>query len=154
MRWICLGLLVPLCAAGCTAALIKRGIEPQSLTPERVAEEFGAPAATATDNGESKVTFRTRRKFARSSDADFALWGSIITCGFGELVMFPKELFRLSRTTVLGQEVVVTYGAMGCVYGVTVNGQNVYRQSYTPTPDEANAQIPSATEPARPASGP
>ena len=60
MRWACLVLVAAtLSSTGCAALIAASGCEPQSLTEQRVTEEFGAPPATPDAEGSSACGCRS-----------------------------------------------------------------------------------------------
>jgi hypothetical protein len=140
MRWACLLVLsATLPSTGCTALLAESGRNPAALTRQVVTEEFDAPVATDNPDGTSSLTFRTHRKIAEPITTMYAIMGSVGTAGLAELIMFPVELRRVTRTALLGSGVRVDYYPTGEVKGVSVNGDPVYSGPAPSAPAELRA---------------
>jgi YD repeat-containing protein len=71
--------------------------------------------------------FRTRKVIADEnfSRGDGYAIGFIITLGTSELIEVPYQLFLLTKRTVLGQTIRVTYDKYGNIAYVTRDGQTI-----------------------------
>jgi hypothetical protein len=140
-------------STGCAAGVARSGLDPGQLTRERVAREFDAAVPTASPDGTSALAFHTSRKVAEPARIDELMTADLLTSGLSEVVYFPRELYRATRTTLFGRDVVVRYDARGRVLSVAVDDQQVFRKVYSA--DEIGpAAAPAATEPVRPAGAP
>jgi hypothetical protein len=147
-------LAVAALSTGCAALVAKTGRDPEGLTPERVTREFDTPVATSNQDGTSTLTFRTHQKIAEPGRSDELMTADFLSFGLAELVYVPRELYRATRTTFLGREIMVRYDALGRVYSVMVDGTPVYHKPYTPHEIEPGANANAGPEQARPAGGP
>jgi hypothetical protein len=143
MRCACLlAFAAVLPTTGCTALVMGSGRDPESLTKERVMEEFPAPVVTENSDGSSSITFRTRRKIADRANTIYAAMGFCYTAGLGELITFPNELGCVGRTALFGSNVRIEYSPTGEVQAVSVNGEEVYSAPEPSTPEPAPAVPP------------
>lgn len=117
---------------------------------------FGHPGRSKTSHpdGSSALSFRTRRKIAEPNKVIYAVMGSVWTAGLGELIWFPLEAARVTRTVLLGRDVVVHYDAFGRVLLVTIGGDDVFHRTYPTDEAESNQRLKEQREPYHPAATP
>lgn len=103
-------LLAPtLLATGCSMLIAEAGTRYSEFdTREKAHKLFGEPINSGTSEGQQFEEFFTRRKFDTGGGLE-GLARFICTLGLNELYLFPAELFRVTRSTVLGQTIRVTY---------------------------------------------
>ena len=116
MRYALLSLLVPtLLATGCSLILSDIGPEYSEFdTREKAHKLFGKPTSAGSEDGQAFEEFYTRRKFKDGGGME-DLARFYCTLGLNELYLFPVALFRLTRTTILGQTLRLTYDEEGSV---------------------------------------
>ncbi len=140
--------------AGCAPLIARSGENPEQLTKERVAQEFGAPVARSNPDGTSVLTFHTHQKIAEPARIDDLMAADLLTSGVAELVNGPIELVHATRTALFGRQIMVRYDLAGRVLSVAVDDVQVYRKPYTAHEIEPNAAPKPPEEPAPPVSGP
>lgn len=117
MRYAPLLLLVPaLLASGCSMMLGEVGLTYDGLeTREQARQLFGKPIASGTENGNAFEEFHTRRLIRDISRSGKQLEWLLRTYGLSELYFVPLELAMMTRTTIFGHTVRVTYDVNGRV---------------------------------------
>jgi hypothetical protein len=120
-------------------------------TREQVYKKFGDPETTTKKDGFVVESYRTRQKIRDNSIRTASLgMGIVMTYGFGEFYLFPRELFILTRRTVLGQTISFAYDDDGDVKYATLDGEKVgwwgsaddrkkYRETHPLPPPEPQA---------------
>ena len=78
------------------------------------------------------ITFRTHRKIAEPERAAKILNRDVDSFfGSAELIETPYELFRVARTALFGQQVVVYFDSYRRVEMVEIEGERVYSRPIT-----------------------
>ncbi len=120
---------------GCTMLVVNSGKVLTALKSQaKVHEAFGLPTATGQAEGMPYEDFITRRKIAEPQKNIYLIMGTIWTCGFGEFVWFPTELYRAVRRSVVGQSLRFTYDAAGNVTAIRFDNDPVLLPPRIETP--------------------
>ncbi len=115
-----------LATTGCSLLVVNSGKNLGDLkTREQAHEVFGPPIAAGESDGQPYEEFASRRKVAEPWQNEYLLIGYMATAGLGELIWFPKVLYREGRRVIVGQQIRVTYDASGAVAGVRIDGDPV-----------------------------
>lgn len=137
MRYALLLLLAPaLLATGCSMMLAEAGTRYSEFdTREKAHKLFGKPINSGSIEGHQFEEFFTRRKFSDGGGLE-DLARFICTLGLNELYLFPTELFRVTRSTVLGQTIRITYEEDGCIktYDIALGKPTVRQTGNEDTP--------------------
>ncbi len=113
---------------GCSALISLQGLDVESLASrDQVHRELGSPKKLETVNNSIVEHFQTRRKLSEPHRGVALLFGT--SCGVFETWSFPYELYLLSRRTILGQAIHVSYDPDGKVNRLIVedNGDFLYQ---------------------------
>jgi hypothetical protein len=132
MRIVCFLLITATTlVSGCAARIARSGTD---LTPLKSKEEIhaklGKPVRTGIEESQFFEEYRTHRKIADPNP--FKYFGPgyamavILTCGLCEPICVAGELCRVSRQTVLGQTVRVTYDSTGSVTNIYLDGESLF----------------------------
>jgi hypothetical protein len=125
-RLLLSAVLIPALTSGCSLLIASSGKDLSKLTTkEEVHKEFGEPASTGLIEGHPYEDFTTRRKIGDPIGSERAGMGCAMTFGTIELIAFPFELYRVTRGTVLGQDLRFAYDNSGNVIRVFLDGQKL-----------------------------
>jgi len=120
--WFILVLSI-LSSAGCAALINGSGKDLREIaTKDQIHQVFGTPKVAGMSDGESFEEFHTHRKLSERWKGEYFLFADIMTLGLGELIMFPRELYRAGREIIVGQTLRFTYDEAGNVTHVFRNG--------------------------------
>lgn len=117
-------LVMPL-VTGCTAAILRSGVDTLELkTREDVRREFGTPDSSGQIAESSFDEFNTRRIVAMHREAWVAEHASVFTLGLFDIIGVPAMLVQAGYLKLAGQDLRVVYDSAGNVISVHVDGES------------------------------
>ena len=164
-----LPILVALCIlpTGCAGMIATSGIKLDTFeTIDEIHAKFGEPCMTGSakdafkeskpvyENAVFYEDYHTRQKIADRdwADGDGYAIGLIVTLGTAELLLFPHELFKLTKHEITGQTLRIVYDANGKVVAGQLDGENLYLHPHYHTSskeDSPSLPPPSSIIPSR-----
>jgi YD repeat-containing protein len=122
-RLIIIALLLPSC--GCSALIADGGKDLSPIkTREQIRTEFGNPDESGQTTEEAFDTYHTRRKVSEQIRSWQVGMGVVMTYGLAEVLLFPNEVYLLTRRTALGQELKFFYDSSGRVIRIHLDGED------------------------------
>jgi YD repeat-containing protein len=111
---------------GCTGLIKLSGKDVSELsTRDQVHEAFGSPDQTTSEKDQTTEYYTTRRKLKDVWELQGMGMGYAMTWGVLEPYWFPRELYLVSRRTVVGQILEFTYDGSGTVKEIRRDGDTV-----------------------------
>ena len=100
--------------SGCSVFIASCGKDLSTLKDgDQVRQEFGKPEACGVQNGTAFEDFKSACKVSDGNRATGLLMLAGMTLGLSELIMFPNEVYREWRSTVVGQDIRFYYDQEG-----------------------------------------
>jgi len=118
-------------SAGCAGLIATKYGEDLSVlkSKEEVRAHLGEPETSGVADGHPFEEYRTRRLIANPWDLDFIspgyAMGLIATLGTIDLILVPQQVFLVTKRTILGQTIRVTYDPAGSVTGLSRDGEPI-----------------------------
>lgn len=119
------GLLASLVfCSGCSVFIARTGAKLNELTTrEQVHQKFGKPTLTGVNGEDDFEVFQTRRKIAHDLRAAGYGMGFAMTFGLTEFIGFPREIYCLGTSAVLGQQLRFEYDSTGRITNISLDDE-------------------------------